>query len=134
MGIGIVSIGSAHDNAGAGPFLWRPGAEEKCSFPVNAMFHHFVCYQLTVDFIRILFNIWSGYRSWYHRRLRLGWSEGSRGAAKSRLLGDYSPLCFHDLPMYVRRHHPGIDVWRFCGADEIFRLPHLYDSLGDLCL
>src|SRR5271157_6061380 len=69
MGIGIDSVGFAYDGACTGLLLRWPGAAEKCSFPVDAVFHHFVRYQLAVDLIRILFNIRSGYGSRHHREL-----------------------------------------------------------------
>jgi hypothetical protein len=67
MGPGIISIGVAYDGACTGLLLWRPGAAEKCSFPVDAVFYHIVRHQLTVDLIWIFFNIRSGHRSWHHR-------------------------------------------------------------------
>ena len=83
MGIGIDSVGFAYDGACTGLLLWRPGAAEKCSFLVDAVFHHTVRHQLTMDLIWILFDIRSGYRFRDHRGLRLGGTEGRRGTAES---------------------------------------------------
>lgn len=83
MGIGVVSVGFAYDGACTGILLWRLGAAEKRSFPVDAVFHHIVRHQLTMDLIWILSNIRSGHWHGHHRGVRLGRTEGRRGAAES---------------------------------------------------
>ncbi len=54
-----------------------------------------------------------------------GSGSGAWAGAQPRLHGHRAAPCLHDVPGYVRRHHPDADNGRFCGAHEVHHVPGL---------
>ena len=67
-----------------------------------------------------------------HRKPILVWAERGRSRPLSRLWGDDPPSGFHDLPVHVCDHYPGLDHRGDCRAHEVQDLRCVSPCFGRL--